>query len=398
MSNIFSQLSPTVWIALVVLLIGSIAGIYVLRLVRKGAKKPADIIQATKERIDQQKARKAAVKQAEAAIAAPVASSRLSRIGARGNEPTAPDIAADQAAIEDYESDVAPGFSAVETPLSAFQNHDMVEHDVDLEEYETAVEVESDRAAEHLDDAFSADEGEAAAAAVTVDDDFDAPMDVDFLEPQLPAEAFVADEPNDAQSVEIVEAETVVEEAASEGADETVVAKDFPVDTPKPDALDLADAGNHPRDWDQLLAIVNVLDSALKRSWSEDHLAPSLRVRLAAAKTAAGENFGDCPSVRSLAQQLAATDLARTINSAAREQASEIVAAVREFAHSTDFTAQDCGAVMAALAEVEWMALIVRDNGLEKRTMPLTRHDPEAPLWVTEAQTAMRQEQQRQAA
>lgn len=155
-------------------------------------------------------------------------------------------------------------------------------------------------------------------------------------------------------------------------------------------AIDLADPANHPQDWDALVALVNALEMALQNPWPEDRLLPVPRF----------EESGADPegAARAASHRQSAIQLARTINGAAREQAQEVIAVVREFAYSAPFSAQDCAAVMAGLQAIEWMALIERGSLVEKRTMPLTRHDPEAPLWVHEAVDAIYREAQRNAA
>jgi hypothetical protein len=370
MSNIFNQLNPMVWAVLAALLLGSLIGIWVLRLVRKGkAKNPGDVVKAAKEKMDQQKARKEALKQAEAAIAAPVASSRLSRIGVRSEGQAAPEETTSAEDFADAHELESP------SPLDE-ATHDAAGWDkVEAEAEDTArpeAEVEADRT-NIAPDNYEADEGE--------------PLADDGAElAEAEAAAEWADEPLMAETASDPPAPEADWAETAEWTAPSAAAAPIAAET----ALDLADPANHPRNWDALVAMIDVLDGALKRSWSEDHLAPSLRVRLEAARAAASDEVDDCLTCRSLSAQLAATDLARTINSAAREQAAEIVAVVREFAHSAPFNAQDCGAVMAGLGEIQWMALIVHDGQIDKRTLPLTRHDPEAPLWVAEAQAAMR--------
>jgi hypothetical protein len=376
MTNIFSQLNPMAAVWLLVLTIGAFGGVYVLRLVRKGATKPSDIVQATKDRRDQKKARKVAVKEAEAAIAAPVASSRLSRIGVRGNEeaiasedaeplwseseptPTAEaksleEIASTEAADWDHEPAVAP-FAADELPVET-EYAPVTDEEPGFEPTVFAPEAEPIAEAEIV----AADQHEPAEAAPN----FSGPSD------------FAAPEYADAGEAEVMPVPELTPPVA---------------DRPAPAGIfDLADPDLHPANWDELLAVVRVLKIAIQRSWSEDVLAPALRTRLYMARAEAGLEVDECPKVRAAAQQMAATDLARTINSAAREQAAEVIAVVEDCAHQMVFTAQDCSAVMTGLSEIQWMALIDHDGELEKRTMPLTRHDPEAPLWVAEALDAM---------
>ena len=386
MSNIFSQLNPVVWIALLVLLVGAVIGLWVLKLVRRGAKKPGDVVKAAKEKMDQQKARKEAGKQAEAAIAAPVASSRLSRIGARseGEAVPAPSSTMDEEADELSERLAEIAQPVAEDSIAVTVDSEAVADD---EPWDAAPASDDDAAL--AADPWSADASETAAAGA-----WDESPALDTADHQVRDDAGdTAAEAADETVSAALDGDPVAEQDEPVPAEEPVEAPEAASlwSIPEPaEPVDLSHPAHHPHNWDGLVAIIDVLDGALKRSWSEDHLAPSLRVRLDAARAAAGDEVDDCLNCRSLSAQLAATDLARTINSAAREQAAEIVAVVREFAHSAPFSAQDCGAVMAGLGDIEWMALVVRDGQIEKRTMPLTRHDPEAPLWVAEALTALR--------
>jgi hypothetical protein len=387
MTNIFSQLNPMAAVWLLVLVVGAFGGIYVLRLVRKGAKKPADIVQATKDRMDQKKARKVAVKEAEAAIAAPVASSRLSRIGVRGNEEAVADDGAE------------PEWTEAETTITADANGEIFEThapDWDAEPATAAFAADEpvDDPAVEPEYAPVMDAEPSFQPAVTEADAYppsDAETLGDFPEPEvIEAELPPYREPEPiAQASEAVEpvAPAFAVDAAPEHAPETMPPTSGRL--ARGGILDLADPELHPANWDELLAVVRVLKIAIQRSWSEDVLAPALRTRLYMARAEAGPEVNECPKVRAAAQQLAATDLARTINSAAREQAAEVIAVVEDCAHQMVFTAQDCSAVMTGLSEIQWMALIDHDGELEKRTMPLTRHDPEAPLWVAEALDAM---------
>jgi hypothetical protein len=338
MFDIFAQLNPVTLAIVIALIILSAAGALILRLVRKGATKPADLVNATKARIEQGKARKEAVKQAEAAIAEPVTSSRLSRIGARGNDE---EVAAPGAWVTDA--------AAAETT-----------EPFDLTTPETA------------DDAgFAEQSGELATTPATpIEDEAD---DEAYLDAEADA---VTDAEMDAEADTEVDAETGIDAAAN----------GFAVHE-RPDsnsAFDFADPANHPKNWDELVAVINCLDQVLTRPWAEDRMTLQLsRDQLAAS--AAGDEAGTL----ALSRQLAATDLARTINSAAREQAAEVVAVVRDFAHQAPFNADECAAVMGGLRAIEWMALNPNGDMLEKRTLPLTVSAPEAPLWVEDAQTVV---------
>lgn len=372
MSNILAQLNPAAMIAVAALLLLSLVSVIVLRLVRKGrAKNPGDLVKIAREHAAAAKETKAATKRAEAAIAAPVAPDRLSRISKKGM------------AIASEERD-----NSLMDPSEAFEADDDAVPASLLDEATPDVESE-----------FAVDEETGSyAAPFTADSVIASGSDQPVAEP-VPADPLEDAELEDAETEESF----APADASEEAQDPESVTDDFEqaVSAPAPmqsppvlsvldDKFDFADAANHPANWDELLAVVRTLKAAIQRSWSEDLLAPALRTRLYMARAEAGAEVDDCLKVRSATQQLSATDLARTINNAAREQAAEIIAVVEECANQMPFTAQDCSAVMAGLSEVQWMALIERDGALEKRTMPLTRHDPEAPLWAAEAFEAMR--------
>ena len=346
MGNIFAQMNPMALIGVAVLVLASVAGVLILRLIRKGrANSARDLVQIARNRAAAAKETKAATKRAEAANAEPVASSRLSRIGAKGAEPRVESVI-----------DWGEGPVAAAVP-------DEVASDDPLETAVIAPEAEM---------------GDAPEAEMA-----DAP---DLAEIAEPVEAVDTAAPIDDNADTMAALADSSDDAASE-----------PISTPA-SPIDLADPANHPASWDGLVAIIDRLDAILAEPWHEDALAPMLVTRLAAARDAAGENADSDGDVRNLARQLASTDLARTINNAAREQAAEIVVAVREFAHQGAFSPDDCDAVLQTMQQVEWMALIARDNALEKRTVPLTRHDPEAPLWVAAAFDDMRAADLRSAA
>ena len=298
MTDIITQMHPAALAALIILLALGFLGAVVLKLVKSGkAKSPKDLVQVARDRAAASKASKDAVKQAEAAIAEPIASSRLSRIGARPVE--------DEAQLE-REATKAEVLVA-----------------------ESAAMIVGEDAVPEIDTAMAA---------------------VEEMEQQVP---------------------------------------ELPMDA-TPAAFDLADPANHPQDWEALVAMVKCLEEALQRPWSEDRLLPVPRF-----EDSAWDAEG---AARASSQRQSAIQLARTINGAAREQAQEIIAVVRECAYSAPFSPQDCAAVMEGLGAIEWMALIERDGQVEKRTLPLTRHDPEAPLWIEHAQSAMYGEAARDAA
>lgn len=331
MFDIFAQLNPAAWTAIIILIALGFLGAVVLKLVKSGkAKSPKDLVQVARDRAAAAKATKEAHKMAEAAIAEPVASSRLSRIGARPDE--ADDFA--EVASTEVEAEV----EAVPAPEAADQTPETVEHDAETHAIEvTAMEPES-------------------------------------------LDAMPADHDHDVEPTEL----------ATDWAEASVAPPETTPLPPRPVALDLADPANHPQNWDALVAVVDALEVAMQGPWPEDRLLPVPRFEDSAADPEA--------AARAASQRQSAIQLARTINGAAREQAQEIIAVVREFAHQGPFSAQDCAAVMAGLGAIEWMALIERGNVVEKRTLPLTSHDPEAPLWVHQAVAAIYAEAARRAA
>lgn len=366
MSNIFAQMNPVALIAVAVLLLLSLVGAVVLRLIRKGrAKTPRDLIAIARERSAAVKETKAATKRADVANAQPVAADRLSRISAKGMAEASAariQLPADEPAAEENEH---PALAAEWQPPAV-----------------------SDEPADHGEQAYGMDVDENGEIIAEYATEYHAPIAYGVPAP------YDAPAPDDAFFAE----DTPVAQTAVH-ADYVDPAPPFAAPEELPAApIDLADPGNHPTDWDGLLAIVDRLDTILAQPWHDDALAEPLSQRLAAARAAAGDDADTDLSVRALSRDLAAFDLARTINNAAREQAAEIVAAVREFAHQQSFSSADCAAVLNALRQIEWMALIARGDSLERRTLPLTRHDPDAPLWVAEAWDDLRTAENRAAA
>jgi hypothetical protein len=304
MIDIIAQMNPAALAALILLLALGFLGAVVLKLIKSGrAKSPKDLVQVARDRAAASKASKEAVKQAEAAIAEPITSSRLSRIGAWQAEAEAEEVVEGD---EQEARDAPEAFAEAEEPLAA--------------DHAYAVEAEAEQ------------------------------------------------EP--------------IKTSAEDALEETVE------NAPTP--LDLADPANHPQNWDALVAVVDALDVALQLPWPEDRILPVPRFEDSVADPEG--------AARAASQRQSAIQLARTINGAAREQAQEVIAVVREFAHSAPFSPQDCAAVMDGLQAIEWMALVERGALVEKRTLPLTRHDPEAPLWVHDAVNAVYREARRHAA
>jgi len=327
MTDILTQLTPASWTAVILLIALSFLGTVILRLIRAGkAKSPADLIKVARDRAATAKAGKEAVKQAAAASAEPISTSRLSRIGARSEYVEPEEAGRGSMAIM---ADPPTASAAEDTPVA---------------------DVAADLFASDADAADAIDAADAADSADAVVPDADA---IDAADAADAADAFVP----------------------AHDADAPVTTKAN---------FDFSDPANHPQNWDELAAVIDVLDRALARPWAEDRLI----LQLSKDQLAAGA-AGDEAATLALSRQLAATDLARTINSAAREQATEVVAIVREFAHQGEFSADECAAVMGGLSEIQWMALVARGDVLEKRTLPLTASDAAAPLWVEDAQAAV---------
>ena len=346
MTDILTQLTPASWTAVILLIALSFLGTVILRLIRAGkAKSPADLIKVARDRAATAKAGKEAVKQAAAASAEPISTSRLSRIGARSEYVEPEEAGRGSMAIM---ADPPTASAAEDTPVADVAA-DLFASDAD--------------AADAID---AADAADAADAVVPHADAIDAADAADAFVPAHDADAVVPD----ADAIDAADAFVPAHDA------------DAPVTTKA--NFDFSDPANHPQNWDELAAVIDVLDRALARPWAEDRLI----LQLSKDQLAAGA-AGDEAATLALSRQLAATDLARTINSAAREQATEVVAIVREFAHQGEFSADECAAVMGGLSEIQWMALVARGDVLEKRTLPLTASDAAAPLWVEDAQAAV---------
>jgi hypothetical protein len=331
MTDILVQLNPAALSAIIILIVLSVLGIIVLRLVKAGkARNPGDLVKVARERAAAAKAGKEAQKQAEAAIAEPIATSRLSRISGRS------DYAESEAEAEAVDEEAAAEAAAIP---------------------------------DHADDIAADDDGS------------EAGFDAQGAEP-------VAELPEVAASPEFADATDEDDEEEPFAEQDYASLTSYAAPQPEPErenaVFDLADPAHHPQNWDELVATIDVLEQTLTRPWAEDRMTLQLSRDQLAASAA-----GDEAMTLALSRQLSATDLARTINSAAREQAAEVVAVVREFAHQAPFSADECAAVMGGLSEIQWMALVPYGDALDKRTLPLTRHDPEAPLWVEEARDSI---------
>lgn len=129
---------------------------------------------------------------------------------------------------------------------------------------------------------------------------------------------------------------------------------------------DLADPAFHPFDWDSMLAMAAILES-----------------RLAILPT-----DGVAPADANDELTLAIADAAET-NREAHARADEIIAIIRESAgQGTSFSPSDATAVMAGLHAIRWTSVSSApdpENGedlVETLALPLTRHHPDADLWV----------------
>lgn len=153
--------------------------------------------------------------------------------------------------------------------------------------------------------------------------------------------------------------------AAEPGDDTPVVSGDPTGDDAE---YDIADPAFHPFDWDSMRMLAAVLERRL--------------MRLQAAATAPGDANDE---------HVAALADAAEANRDTAAGAAEIIAIIRESAvDGHDFTASDATAVMAALHALRWAHVAcvadpeTGEDRIETLTLPMTRHDPRAPLWVHE--------------
>ncbi|MGH6651837.1 MAG: DUF1963 domain-containing protein [Sphingopyxis sp.] len=168
---------------------------------------------------------------------------------------------------------------------------------------------------------------------------------------------------------------------------------------------DIADPAFHPFDWDSMTAMVDILAMRIDRFWKEVEGASPIDTQLASverrlARHDAGEKdpLGREALVHmraSLQQLHDAAEAARTANRAARERAEEIIAIVRDSAPKMPFSSSDAAAVMEALRAIRWIKVNRKPDPearpgaelIESLTIPLTRHHPDAPLWVHDYQS-----------
>lgn len=130
---------------------------------------------------------------------------------------------------------------------------------------------------------------------------------------------------------------------------------------------DLADPAFHPFDWPTMTALAALLAARL----------PALETGTPPPPDASDE----------LTEALA--DAAAT-NRDAAERAREILAIIDESAGQAGFSASDASAVMTALHAIHWSRVVVESDAesgedrTETITLPLTRHHPDADLWVSD--------------
>jgi len=135
---------------------------------------------------------------------------------------------------------------------------------------------------------------------------------------------------------------------------------------------DIADPAFHPFDWDSMRMLGAVLERRIGRL----------------------QTGTDAPADASDEYLAALADAAET-NRETAAGAAEIVAIIRDSAGQHDFTASDATAVMAALHAVRWKQVVcyadpeTGEDRVETLTLPLTRHDPRAPLWVHDYRTLL---------
>lgn len=122
---------------------------------------------------------------------------------------------------------------------------------------------------------------------------------------------------------------------------------------------DIADPAFHPFDWDSMLAMAQILERRLER------LPATL-----------GDDGTDS-------------------NGEVRERAKEIIAIIRDSAGHIAFSPTDATAVMSALHAINWTKTLYSadpetgEERVEMLTLPLTRHHPDASLWVHDYQAVL---------
>lgn len=122
---------------------------------------------------------------------------------------------------------------------------------------------------------------------------------------------------------------------------------------------DIADPAFHPFDWDTMLAMAQILERRLER-----------------LPEVAGEDGTDC-------------------NGDVRDRAKEIIAIIRDSAGHMQFSPSDTTAVMSALHAIHWTKALYSadpetgEERVDTLTLPLTRHHPDAILWVHDYQSVL---------
>ena len=165
----------------------------------------------------------------------------------------------------------------------------------------------------------------------------------------------------------------VVDVVETDGGDTDGGDEASPVDDLHAAGYDIADPAFHPFDWDSMTALADVLENRLAR----------LPIDPSPPADASDE----------LAEAIAG---AAAINADARERAAEIIAIIRDSAaEAGGFTPADATAVLAALHAIRWTAVLTEadpetgEDRVEMLTLPLTRHHPDADLWVHDYQTIL---------
>lgn len=153
----------------------------------------------------------------------------------------------------------------------------------------------------------------------------------------------------------------VIEAAPGEPESEAADAPEDWVAALGAEGYDIADPAFHPFDWQSMLAMADLLEARLGRLATD-----------AALPTGASDELAEA---------------ART-NRDARARAEEIIAIIRDTAGRQDFSAADAGAVMAALHAIRWTHVThatdpeTGETRADILTLPLTRHNARADLWV----------------
>ena len=163
---------------------------------------------------------------------------------------------------------------------------------------------------------------------------------------------------------------------------------------------DIADPAFHPFDWDLMAALAEILAMRIERFWRDIDGPSPVEVQIAnvdrrlTALDAGGDDATDRATLEnmriSLGELVDATAAAAAMNRDARARAEEIVAIVRDSAHKAAFSASDAAAVMGALQAIRWTRVHRSPDPegrpgaerIESQILPLTRHHPDAPLWV----------------